>query len=179
MTIRLDVGEGGGRDHPVQTRRNAAESHLQTLPDPAIWVWSDGSAEAGVNLGGGGAFVALPHGETREIRVAAGQVCSSTRAELFALRAALQAVVELEGDAAELPVNVCLDSQAALSMLDSGPAAHTAELGAAIWRLLLAISSHGQPVHLQWVPALWYRRQREGRRAGKGGVGSAPAGHPD
>jgi len=38
-------------------------------------------------------------------------------------------------------------------MLDDGPAAQTAELGAAIWRLLLAISSGGQPVHLQWVPA--------------------------
>ena len=55
--------------------------------------------------------------------MAAGLLCSSTRAELFALRAALQ---EVEGGAdTTTPVIACTDSRAALSMLSWGAAAQT------------------------------------------------------
>ena len=50
-----------------------------------VWIWSDGSAEGGVTARGGGALITLPSGEEREVRMPAGAVCSSTRAELVAI----------------------------------------------------------------------------------------------
>ena len=96
--FRLDVGPGGRRDAPEQVRRGAAEAVLNPLPSRATWVWTDGSAEGGVSLGGGGATITLPSGEVREVRVAAGRLCSSTRAELCALKAALDAVRNADFD---------------------------------------------------------------------------------
>lgn len=46
-------------------------------------IWSDSSATDGVLDGGGGA-TPPPNRDIREVRVAAGALCSSTRGELFA-----------------------------------------------------------------------------------------------
>ena len=94
VTIRLDLGRAVRRDAPEAVRRAAAEEHLATLPDQttATWVWSDGSAEGGTHNGGGGALLELRDGERRAVRIAAGSLCSSTRAELYAIRAALEEV---------------------------------------------------------------------------------------
>ena len=70
-------------------RRKAAEDRLAALPAEVTWVWSDGSATGGV-LDGGGVMITFSSGDTRELRMAAGSLCSSSRAELFALRAALE-----------------------------------------------------------------------------------------
>ena len=153
VNIALDVGTRGRRSAPDAVRRSAAEEHLAGLPSRATWIWSDGSAVAGTTQGGGGALIILPSGETREVRTAAGKLCSSTRAELCALKAALEAFHGLEGDPTTLPLVVCTDSQAALALLAGGAAEQTSPVGAEIWRLLSAISSRGQDVHLQWVPA--------------------------
>jgi len=104
-------------------------------------------------LGGGGALILFPGGGKMEVRAPAGRLCSSTRAELVTVRTALVAVRELDGLLAEPPVVVCLDSQAALLSLESGPAAQTTTMGAAVWELLLALAERGQRPHLQWVPA--------------------------
>ena len=84
VTFHLDVSPGGRLDTPPDVRRRAAEEHLETLPSRATWIWSDGSAEAGVTQGGGGAFIRKDAGEVVEVKVVAGQLCSSTRAELIA-----------------------------------------------------------------------------------------------
>ncbi|KAF0302289.1 Ribonuclease HI [Amphibalanus amphitrite] len=115
----------------------------------ATWIWSDGSADAGVRRGGGGAVIFTASGETLEVEVAAGDLCSSTRAELFALRAALERVRDEPSPA---PLVACSDSRAALSLLSAGAAAQTTTIGAAIWRTLLDIAERRQ-VTLQWVPA--------------------------
>ena len=73
-------------------------------------------------MGGVGALILLPGGEKRELRVPAGRLCSSTHAELVALRASLATVRGLDGPLAALPVVACLDSRAALLLLDGGPA---------------------------------------------------------
>ena len=70
-------------------RRKAAEDRLAALPAEVTWVWSDGSATGGV-LDGGGVMITFSSGDTRELRMAAGSLSSSSRAELFALRAALE-----------------------------------------------------------------------------------------
>ena len=151
--FRLDVGAALHRDAPDTVRKMAAEKHLDTLPKDAVWVWSDGSAEGGTSAGGSGALVVLPSGEERELRAPAGKLCSSTRAELVALRVALESVLQLEGDPAKLPVIICTDSQAALATLEAGAGAQTTALGADVWRLLLAATRGERRAYLQWVPA--------------------------
>ena len=103
-----------------------------------------------MTCGGGGALLTLRNGE---VRVAAGRLCSSTRAELCAIKAALEEVNSLAGDLAEGPLVLCTDSQAALSLLAGGAGSQTTPMGAAIWALLLSISARRQ-VMLQWIPAL-------------------------
>ena len=150
--FHLDLGPRAGRTAPEQVRRAAAEERIRELPEEAVWVWSDGSAEAGVTNGGGGALILPPGGERREVRVPAGRLCSSTRAELAALLAALEVVPELprcEG----LPVVACLDSKAALMLLAGGAAAQTSAMGARLWTQLRRLEATGRTVHLQWVPA--------------------------
>ena len=151
VTIRMDVDADVRRTAHDDVRRAAAERHLATLPDRAIWIWSDGSAEGGVSAGGGGALITLPSGEEKKIRTPAGSVCSSTRAELVAMRATLEEVQQLGDDLDETPLILCTDSQAALATLATGAGAQKSALGAAIWRLLTSASG-GRQVHLQWVP---------------------------
>lgn len=156
VTFRLDLGSRTvRRDAPDAYRREVAEDHLATLPDQATstWIWSDGSAEEGTKNGWGGALILLRNGEHREVRIAAGSLCSSTRAELFAMKAALEEVSRLTGDLAEGPVVLCADSQAALSLLQGGANSQTTPIGAAIWHLLLQIASRGQDITMQWVIA--------------------------
>ena len=153
ITVCLEVDPGARRDAPDSVRRATAETLLATLPSRATWVWTDGSAEGGVTRGGGGAFITLLSGEEKELRVPAGRLCSSTRAELCALRAALEHVGGLCGDLATGPVVLCTDSQAALALLEGGAGSQRTPIGAAIWRLLLDLSRRGQQVRLQWVPA--------------------------
>ena len=157
ISIATSAGPQCGRGVPGETRRAAAEDLLRELPgaEQATWIWSDGSATGGVSSGGGGALVVLPSGDTLEVRTPAGIYCSSTRAEMIALRDALSKVAENEdaGPTEESPIIACLDSQAALATLESGPAAQSTHLGADVWRLLLRLAERGRPVHLQWVPA--------------------------
>jgi len=153
VQIRLDIGADIRRTAPDGVRRAAAEEHLATLPEDAVWIWSDGSADGGVAAGGGGALIVLPSGAVHEVRAPAGAVCSSTRAELVAVRAALEAVQRMGNDLGESPVVICTDSQAALATLASGAGAQLTALGATIWRLLLATAAERGPVFLQWVPA--------------------------
>ena len=135
--IRLDAG-ADIRTVPDEVRRAAAEKHLATLPEDAVWIWSDGSAEGGTTAGGGGALITLPSGEHHQIREPAGAVCSSTRAELVALRAALEAVQRMGANLGERPLVICTDSQAALATLASGAGAKSTVLeqkyGACSWQ---------------------------------------------
>ncbi|XP_043216170.1 uncharacterized protein LOC122378769 [Amphibalanus amphitrite] len=153
VQFRLDIGNHISRTAPPDVRRERAEEHLATLPDDAVWVWSDGSAEGGVSAGGSGALIILPSGEEHELRAPAGRICSSTRAELVAIRGALEMLLRLEGGLAESPVIVCADSQAALATLASGAGSQATALGAAVWRLLLALTDGGRRVFMQWIQA--------------------------
>ena len=147
------MGPGGARGRPPDTRRRATEERLETLPTDATWIWSDGSVSEGVHSGGGGALITGPGGDTREVRVAAGRLCSSTRAELFALRAALEELLDMADRDALRPIVICTDSMAALALLQSGPAAQRSPVAVDIWRALRHIAEPGQPVYMQWVPA--------------------------
>ncbi|XP_043223412.1 uncharacterized protein LOC122382301 [Amphibalanus amphitrite] len=153
VTFRLDVGPGlPPRAASAQTKLEVATLHLSGLPQCATWVWTDGAADGGVASGGAGALLELPDGETRELRVAAGKLCSSYRAELVALNAALEYLRQHPAHT-EDPVVVCTDSQAALRRLQEGPSAQSSPLATAIWDSLLELSSSGRRVLLQWIPS--------------------------
>ena len=83
VTFNWSLGSGSSRDAPDSVRRATADAHLSTLPTDATWIWSDGFAEGGTVSGGGGALLVLRSEDSREVRVAAGSLCSSPRAELF------------------------------------------------------------------------------------------------
>ncbi|KAF0302376.1 Intracisternal A-particle Pol-related polyprotein [Amphibalanus amphitrite] len=88
VSLALDVGElplGAS----AADRRQAAERCLGGLTQCATWIWTDGSAEGGVDNGGAGALVVRPGGEEQELRAPAGRLCSSYRAEMVALATAL------------------------------------------------------------------------------------------
>ena len=120
----------------------------------STWIWSEGSAERGVSHGKVGALVIIRSGESREIRVAASSLLSSTRAEVMTMRAALEEVSTVAGDLATGPAVVLYtDSQAALATVAGGPRTQTTRRGATVCSLLRSITERGQRVTLQWVPA--------------------------
>ena len=110
-------------------------------------MWSDGSAEAGVSNGGGGAIISTLDGQQQDILVPVGRLCSSTRAELFGLLAALEAALDLTR-CRDLPVVVCLDSKATLMLLAGGAADQTSPLGVRLWARLRQLESSAPAVHL-------------------------------
>ena len=152
VTITLHVGEGLRPDATPTQKKTAATLHLAGLPQCATWMWTDGSAEGGVLRGGAGAYIEFPDGEEIEVRRPAGMLCSSFRAEMVALQAALTTVRDRRAHLAD-PIVVCTDSQAALACLRSGPASQSTTLGTEVWQLLLELTRDGRHINLQWVPS--------------------------
>ena len=160
ISISREVPLECARSACEDVRRASAEAVLADLPgaERATWVWSDGSADGGTARGGGGALIVPPAGTEHSIRTPAGALCSSTRAELVALRAALEELATLDPtpdqdcypDATTI---ICLDSRAPLQTVDAGPAAQASRLGDDNWQLLLQLAGRGRRLHLQWVPA--------------------------
>ena len=78
---------------------------------------------------------------------------ASYRAELMALRAALQHLLQHPAHE-EDPVIFCTDSQAALAVLRQGPTEQREQLGVDVWEALTRLSAGGGcRLHLQWVPS--------------------------
>ena len=115
-------------------------------------MWTDGSATGGVLNGGAGALVTYQDGDRHELKTPAGALCSSFRAEMTALREALDHLLAHPRDTGD-PVVFCTDSQSAIAALREGPAAQRSAQGAEVWRLLLRLAAGDRPVLLQWVPA--------------------------
>ena len=78
--------------------------------------------------GGAGVYIERQDGEEHELRRPAGRICSSFGAEMIALRAAPQFLLDNPAHT-EDPVVVCTDSQSALTSLQGGPSAQTSQLG--------------------------------------------------
>ena len=82
--LRLRQGQMG---HSLQFTATDQQSwdapteHLAALPQYASWVWTDGSAEAGVLNGGARAFIRWTDGEEHELRrtAAASALASAPR----------------------------------------------------------------------------------------------------
>ena len=139
----------------AEVRRRKAAAHLESLPQQATWVWTDGSATAGVLDGGAGVLIEWPDGSTHEISAPAGALCSSYRAEIVALREALGYLRDHPAHTdSESLIVVCTDSQAALSALRSGPAEQRSSLNRDVWDALISLAgAEHRRIRLQWVPS--------------------------
>ena len=153
VTFDLEAGARLPPGSSAENRRQEAALCLASLPQCATWVWTDGSAEGGVLNGGAGVLIEWPDDTSQELRAPAGGLCSSYRAELMALRAALQHLLQHPAHE-EDPVIFCTDSQAALAVLRQGPAEQREQLAVEVWEALTRLSAGGgRRLHLQWVPS--------------------------
>ncbi|XP_043226976.1 uncharacterized protein LOC122384061 [Amphibalanus amphitrite] len=156
VTFIVDLPTTTRRTDPPDKRREAAERALAALPAPDCSIWSDGSAAGGTSNGGGGAAIILHRENDRRIEclAAAGTHCSSTRAELVAVREALKSLASLPADSLDAikEIRLCTDSRACLQTLQRGQAAQQEELPASIWASLHDLTCSGKHVTLQWVP---------------------------
>ena len=108
--VSVDLGFGPLPVGTASEMKRVAERHLASLPHDKTWMWTVGSAEGGVENGGAGALVVRPGDEESELRVPAGRLCSSSRAEMVALNAALQWLLEQADEDPDDPVVICTDS---------------------------------------------------------------------
>ena len=153
VTFDLEAGARLPPGSSAENRRQEAALCLASLPQCATWVWTDGSAEGGVLNGGAGVLIEWPDDTSQELRAPAGGLCSSYRAELMALRAALQHLLQHPAHE-EDPVIFCTDSQATLAVLRQGPTEQREQLGVEVWEALTRLSAGGgRRLHLQWVPS--------------------------
>ena len=152
IRFSLNIGAALPPGASESTKKETALHHLAELPQTATWVWTDGSATGGVSCGGAGALIVYPDDDRHELRTPAGAWCSSFRAEMTALRAALDHLLETPRDTTD-PVVFCTDSQSALAALREGPAAQRSLQGAEVWSRLLAVAADDRPVIMQWVPS--------------------------
>ena len=89
VPFRLDIGTALPPATSESRRKEVASLHLASLPQRGTWVWTDGSAADGVANGGAGALNVWPDGDEDEIRIPAGRLCSSYRADMVDLQATL------------------------------------------------------------------------------------------
>ena len=150
VTFHLDLLEETCRADPPERRRAAAQKTLDALPRPDITVWTDGSACRGTDSGGSGCLIIQDDQETR-IRIPAGAKCSSTRAEVVAISAALQEILKLP-DATHRTVHVYSDSRAGLQLLSRGPSRQSLCTAQDSWKSLRELSNRGTNTTFQWVP---------------------------
>ena len=123
--------------------------------------------------GGAGVLIEWPDDTSQELRAPAGGLCSSYRAELMAIRAALQHLLQHPAHE-EDPVIFCTDSQAALAALRQGPTEQREQLAVEVREALTRLSAGATAPPVGPVP-LRPARERASRRAGEGG-GRSPSG---
>ena len=78
-------------------------------------------------------------------------MCSSTRAEVVAINAALQELLKLT-DATHQSIHIYSDSRAGLQLLSRGPSNQCLLAAQDTWKSLRELSNRGTHTMLQWVP---------------------------
>ena len=151
VRFSLNIGAALARGPATATMmKETALLHLAALPQDATWVWTDGSATGSVTNGGAGALIIYPDEDRHELRTPVGSLCSSFRAEMTALRSALDHLLQAPRDLTD-PVVICTESKSALAALHEGPRAQRTRQGAEVWTRLLTITDEG--IRMQWVPS--------------------------
>ena len=110
-------------------------------------VFTDGSAENAVRNGGSGAYICRSDGTTSSLSIPAGDLSSNYRAEVHALKAATELLIE--EDCKQQNIVLLTDSLSALQSLTNGPTDFRTQQ---LHNSLRTLSDNNRVV-LQWVPA--------------------------
>ena len=123
---------------------------IQDLYPKSTWthVFTDGSAENDVKNGGSGAYIRRSDGITFSLSIPTGDLSSNYRAEVHALKAATEPLIEEHCNQQNFVL--LSDSLPALQSLTNGPT----DLRAQQLHNNLRTLSNNNRVVLQWVPAL-------------------------
>ena len=94
---------------------------IQSRCPKSTWthVFTDGSAENAVRNGGSGAYIHRSDGTTSSLSIPAGDLSSNYRAEVHALKAATELLIE--EDCNQQNIVLLTDSLSALQSLTNGP----------------------------------------------------------
>ena len=122
---------------------------IQSRYPKSTWthVFTDGSAENAVRNGGSGACIRRPDGTTSSLSIPAGDLSSNYRAEVHALKAATELLIE--EDCNQQNIVMLSDSLSALQSLTNGPTDFRTQQ---LHNSLRTLSDNNRVV-LQWVPA--------------------------
>ena len=122
---------------------------MQSRYPKSTWshVFTDGSAENAVRNGGSGAYIRRSDGTTPSLSIPSGDLSSNYRAEVHALKAATELLIE--EDCNQQNIVLLSNSLSALQSLTNGPTdSRTQQLHNSLHTL-----SDNNRVVLQWVPA--------------------------
>ena len=122
---------------------------IQSRYPKSTWthVFTDGSAENAVRNGGSGACIRRPDGTTSSLSIPAGDLSSNYRAEVHAMKAATELLIE--EDCNQQNIVLLSDSLSALQSLTNGPTDFRTQQ---LHNSLRTLSDNNRVV-LQWVPA--------------------------
>ena len=122
---------------------------IQSHYPKSTWthVFADGSSENAVKNGGSGAYICRPDGTTSSLSIPAGDLSSNYRAEVHALKAATELLIE--EDCNQQNIVLLSDSLSALQSLTNGPTDFRTQQ---LHNSLRTLSDNNRVV-LQWVPA--------------------------
>ena len=132
-------------------KKEAATSHLNSLPTAQINIWTDGSARESNKDGGSGVLIQLENRDTVSASFPAGTLTSSFRSEMIAIKEALVLVLQLKTNE-DKEIRLCTDSKSALDKLRNLRNAPRDATTQETWNLAcrVARTSH---LTLQWVPS--------------------------
>ena len=121
---------------------------IQSRYPKSTWthVFTDGSAENAVRNGGSGAYIRRSDGTTSSLSIPAGDLSSNYRAEVHALKAATELLIE--EDCNQQNIVLLSDSLSALQSLTNRPTDFRTQQ---LHNSLLTLSDNNRVV-LQWVP---------------------------
>ena len=87
----------------------------------------------------------------QEFSIPCGRICTSYRAELAALRKALDMIADNSSLTAPCSIWIFTDSESAVERLQQGPGAQVESLAQEVWKLISSISIKHRVI-LQWIP---------------------------
>ena len=138
---------------------------IQSRYPKSTWthVFTDGSAENAVRNGGSGACIRRPDGTTSSLSIPAGDLSSNYRAEVHALKAATELLIE--EDCNQQNIVLLSDSLSALQSLTNGPTDFRTQQLHNSLRTLIRQQQSSAPVG---ASTCWHCWKRDCRQTGKG-----------
>ena len=149
------------REQAPELQKALTLEMIQSRYPKSTWthVFTDGSAENAVRNGGSGAYIRHPDGTTSSLSIPAGDLSSNYRAEVHALKAATELLIE--EDCNQQNIVLLSDSLSALQSLTNGPTNFRTQQ---LHNSLHTLSDNNRVV----LQPCWHCWKRDCRQTGKG-----------